>query len=204
MKRPQPDSQWLSELRTSSSTHPQKLDTFYVATKVHLVAAEIYLLLSRRLARDPDLRALFGLLAFEEAARAGRIHRALTHCRQRSIPLPEIPEMPMRLLFARMRARQRSLKRTAAPSADKALELAYAIDSELYGIRADKLFRYLDPVLDDHLAVRASGDAGQRALHSRPREPRQRAKTRPFGIGPFALGLPRISRSRLAPAFALG
>lgn len=146
-------------------------DPFELAERAELAVAAIYVQLSRHFRHDPELRALFGLLAAEEAAHARRVREAAKLWRDKGLAVAPALDTPH---LTRLTAHAERLRDqiTEADEVDEAsaFGLATSMEREFGAAHAEAMAQTHDPLLVKLFGELADDDHGHAALLARSGE----------------------------------
>lgn len=153
---------------TLKTEAPLPTDVFELAERAELAVSAIYVQLSRHFRENPELRALFGLLASEEKAHARRVREVANLWRDKGVAVAPCLDTPH---LARLTAHAEDLRDQLA-RADKideasAFGLAASMEHDFGVAHAEALTQVHDPLLTMLFEELAKDDQGHAALLAR-------------------------------------
>lgn len=154
--------------RAQRRTLGGKLDLFEIAELAEMTVADIYTLLSRRLHRDPELRALFALAASEEHAHARRVGQASKLWREkRKIPPADLDTTRVRQLLAEAQNSYDELENNEYIDEHAAMKASLALETSFERVYAEEMAQAQDPILAGLFSDLSHHDRGHQALLAR-------------------------------------
>lgn len=157
--------------RAQRRTLGGKLSLFELAELAEMTVGDIYTMLSRRLHRDPDLRALFALVASEEQSHARRVGKVADKWQRESGRAPaELDTSRVRKLLAEAQNVYDELENNEYLDERVAMKVAMSLEEEFEQAYVAELEETDDPLLKDLFTRLVKHGPGHNALLTRGRQ----------------------------------